>query len=367
MDTGMESNHLGRCVVVIPALNPDGTLPAYAGALLAQGAAAVLVVNDGSTPESAPIFAALEAMDGCTVLTHEVNRGKGRAMKTAFAYIAGNPDWAELDVVTADADGQHQVSDVCAVAQALGRREGGIVMGVRDLTLPNVPPKSKVGNRLTSWAFHVLYGERLSDTQTGLRGIPHALLAWCGDIAGERFEYEMNMLIRAARERVPILQAPIATIYYNNNAGTHLHPVRDSWRVFVILISGLGWYAGAAVLSAAADVAAFTVFHLLFAFLPALWRYWWSVLLARVLSSALNYTLNRRFVFEAKPRRRALARYYCLWAGQLLASYLLLLLLSALLPGIYPTVNKALGDILLAICSYQIQMHWVFREEPADA
>ena len=237
-------------------------------------------------------------------------------------------------------------------------------MGVRDLTLPGVPPKSKAGNRLTSWAFHALYGARLADTQTGLRGIPHGLLDWCGGIAGERFEYEMNMLIRAARERVPILQEPIATIYYNGNAGTHLHPIRDSWRVFVILVSGLGWYTAAAVLSAVTDVAAFALCDgVVFALLPPLWRYWWSVLLARALSSALNYTLNRRYVFGARPRRRALIRYYCLWACQLAASYLLLLVLSALLPGIYPVVNKAMGDIILAICSYQIQMHWVFREE----
>ncbi len=364
MDTGVGTDSLHSCVIVIPALDPDGVLPAYVQELLDRGAAAVLVVNDGSGADSAPVFAALSDLKGCTVLAHGENRGKGRALKTAFAYIAGAAGWAGLDVVTADADGQHQIADVCAVARALARGEGGIVMGVRDLTLPGVPPKSKAGNRLTSWAFHALYGARLADTQTGLRGIPHSLLDWCGGIAGERFEYEMNMLIRAARERVPILQVPIATIYYNGNAGTHLHPIRDSWRVFVILVSGLGWYTAAAVLSAVTDVAAFALCDgVVFALLPPLWRYWWSVLLARALSSALNYTLNRRYVFGARPRRRTLIRYYCLWACQLAASYLLLLVLSALLPGIYPVVNKAMGDIILAICSYQIQMHWVFREE----
>lgn len=359
-----ETNSLNRCVVVIPALDPDETLPAYAGALLARGAAEILVVDDGSGPDSAPVFAELKAMERCTVLSHEKNRGKGRAMKTAFVYVAENPAWAGLDVVTADADGQHQVADVCAAARALERGKGGIVLGVRDLTLPGVPFKSKLGNRLTGWGFHALYGAKLSDTQTGLRGIPHGLLAWCVSIGGERFEYEMNMLIRAAREHIPILQEPIATIYYNNNAGTHLHPVRDSWQVLVTLVSGLGWYTAAAALSAATDVAAFAICNgAVFSSLPELWRYWWSVLVARALSSAVNYTLNRQYVFGAKPRRRMLVRYYCLWAWQMVASYLLLLLLSALLPGIYPAVNKAIGDIILAVCSYQIQMHWVFREE----
>ena len=85
--------------------------------------------------------------------------------------------------------------------------------------------------------------------------------------------------------------------------------------------------------------------------------------MARALSSALNYTLNRRYVFGGTPSGRTLARYYCLWGCQLLCSYLLLLVLNWLLPGIWPTVNKALGDIILALCSYQIQMHWVFRSE----
>ena len=84
-----------------------------------------------------------------------------------------------------------------------------LVLGVRDLTLPQVPPRSKLGNRLTSWAFHLLYGVRLADTQTGLRGIPWGMLAWCGEIRGERFEYEMNMLIRAAREHRELRQSGI--------------------------------------------------------------------------------------------------------------------------------------------------------------
>lgn len=95
--------------------------------------------------------------------------------------------------------------------------------------------------------------------------------------------------------------------------------------------------------------------------------YWWSTLTARALSSALNYTLNRRYVFGGNPSVKTMLRYYCLWGSQLLCSYLLLLVMNWLLPGIWPTANKALGDIILAICSYQIQMHWVFREEGPHA
>lgn len=355
---------LARSIVVIPALDPDPVLPAYAGELLARGARRVLVVDDGSGPDSGPVFRALEALEGCTVLRHEKNRGKGRALKTAFSHVLSQPELTGLGVVTADADGQHQLEDVCRVARALEKETDRLVLGVRDLRQPNVPTRSKIGNRVTSWAFHLLYGARLGDTQTGLRGVPYGLLAWCVQIGGERFEYEMNMLIKAARDRMEFCQVSIQAVYFDNNAGTHLRTVRDSWRVFVILISGLGWYTAAAALSAAADVLSFWLCSaVIFRPLSEVFCYWWSTLTARALSSSLNYTLNRRYVFGARPQRRTLLRYYTLWLCQLLASYLLLLLMTLLFPALPAVVSKALVDILLAIGSYQIQMHWVFQEE----
>lgn len=363
---GTETKALSQCVVVIPALDPDGTLPEYAMSLLERGAEQVVVVDDGSGESSQPVFRTLEGMDWCTVLRHERNQGKGRAMKDAFAYIAGQEELMGCAVVTADADGQHCVDDVCAVGQAAREETDKLVLGVRDLTLPQVPKRSKLGNRLSSWGFHTLYGVKLGDTQTGLRGIPWGMLEWCCGISGERYEYEMNTLVHCARERVELRQVPVRAIYYDNNQSSHLHALRDSWRVFVILISGLGWYTVSSALSAVTDVAAFWLCSaVVFRFLPELMCYWWSTLMARALSSTLNYALNRRYVFGGSPGRKTLTRYYCLWGGQMLCSYLLLLVLNRLLPGIWPAVNKALGDVILALCSYQIQMHWVFRNEEA--
>ncbi len=364
MSTTQQISALDHTIVVIPALEPDTSLPKYAAALLSQGAVQVLVVNDGSPPTSDPIFAELEEMDRCTVLHHECNLGKGQALKTAFTYILAHKEWNQAGIVTADADGQHSIKDVCAVAQALKQEKKRLVLGVRNLRLDNVPTRSKIGNRLTSWAFHMLYGIHLEDTQTGLRGIPWNLLEWCCTISGSRFEYEMNMLIRTAREHIELCEVPIQVIYYDNNAVTHLRTFRDSWRVFRILISGLEWYFIAAVLSAAADVFSFWLCSaVIFDSLPHSLGYWWSTLLARTFSSSLNYTLNRSYVFGSNHSWRTLAKYYFLWLCQLLSSYLLLLGMKVLFPGLNTVIAKILVDIPLAIGSYQVQMHWVFRKE----
>ena len=166
---------LERCIAVIPALNPEPQVAPYVSALLRRGFRQV-VVDDGSDGSCGETFRALEGTHGCTVLHHERNLGKGRALKTAFAHILNCPLWEGSAVVTADADGQHGLNDVCAVAAAAAEEEKRLVMGVRDLGLPSVPTRSKLGNRATSWAFHLLYGMRLEDTQTGLRGIPWGLL-----------------------------------------------------------------------------------------------------------------------------------------------------------------------------------------------
>ncbi len=139
---------------------------------------------------------------------------------------------------------------------------------------------------------------------------------------------------------------------------------RDYWRALRTLLAGLGRYGAVSALSAVVDVLTFWLGSaVVFRPLAGPVGYWWSVLAARVLSSTINYTLNRRYVFGANPSRRTVVRYYTLWLGLLVSSYLLLLALTALLPGVSPVVCKVGGDLLLGLVSYQVQLRWVFREE----
>ena len=138
-----------QAVILIPSLEPDQRLPAYVDRLLAKGFRHVLIVDDGSPERYQPIFQSLSEKPGCTVVHHDVNHGKGVALKTGYAWIEQHlPDCT--GVITADADGQHTVEDCWKLAEALRSGKRALYLGSRDFTLPDIPPKSRFGNRLTS-------------------------------------------------------------------------------------------------------------------------------------------------------------------------------------------------------------------------
>ena len=200
-------------VVVIPALQPDQRLVSYARLLLARGFARLVVVDDGSGPDHAAIFDAVAALPGATVLRHEVNRGKGAALKMAFAHLRETLDQPAV-IVTADSDGQHAEADVENVAHCLEERlpARALVLGTRDFGKENVPFKSRAGNRITSVCFRLACRVKLPDTQTGLRAFSSELLSEMLKIEGDRYEYEMRMLSYAAHHGIALIQCPIETV-----------------------------------------------------------------------------------------------------------------------------------------------------------
>ena len=187
----------------------------------------VVVVDDGSGPASAPHLDEVRDL-GCTVLRHGTNRGKGVALKTGFRHIASaHPGH---DVVCADPDGQHRVEDMVRVADRV-RATGHTVLGVREFE-GDVPLRSRIGNTVTRHLFRAATGRRVRDTQTGLRAYPAALLDWLLTVPGERFEYEMNALLYAARAGHAIDEVVIATTYMADNASSHFGSLTDSARVY---------------------------------------------------------------------------------------------------------------------------------------
>ncbi len=236
---------LARLAIVLPAWEPPPALLAFVGDLRSRGFESIVVVNDGSSARCAAMFAALDALPGIKVLCHAKNRGKGRALKTAFAYLLQQPAGLR-GVMMADADGQHQAEDVEQVARALLASDGRVVLGVRGFEPESrVPWRSRAGNRLGRVFFALLTGVWIRDTQTGLRGLPIQTVPALLAVKGERYEYEMLMLAELCRQGAAPIEVPIATIYHDQNRGSRFHPVRDSGRVlWALLRCFVSWKRG---------------------------------------------------------------------------------------------------------------------------
>ena len=347
--------------VIIPAYQPDEKLLHTLRELVQAGFSDLLVVDDGSSGDCAPIFSEVEKIAQCTLLRHPVNRGKGAALKTAFAFfLRERPDQA--GVVTADADGQHLAADIRAVSQAM-LEHGDIVLGVRDFEGPHVPPKNRMGNRITAGVFRLFFGMRVSDTQTGLRAFPRAYLPELAAAAGERYEYETQMLFLMSRRKTPYEEVPISTVYLEKNRSSHFRVVRDSIRIYSLILK----YLLSSVAAAVIDELAFFLFKSVgvLAFLPIPLT-WTAAVAARIISSLVNFFINARLVFGGKPSARSMVRYYVLAVVQLAVSTALVFLTEQLLSISLPvlsTLTKTVIDTVLFFFSFRIQHKWVFNEK----
>lgn len=358
-----DNSHGGTSLVVIPALAPPPELLPYVQSLLAVGFRRIIIVDDGSGPRSREIFQALEQTDGCTVLTHEVNRGKGAALKTALRYcLEMNGQGRYHTAIMVDADGQHTVDDVCCMATESHQHPDSYVLGVRDFNQEVVPARSRFGNRLTSGGFHLLYGRYLRDTQTGLRAVPSGLWEWALGIPGDRFEYETNCLVQAVKHGIPMAEVPIQTVYFNRNAGTHYRALWDSWPILLVLLRNMGAYALSGVLSAVIGLIAFYYVDqvVLTPWAPA-GRILAASLAASAVSSLARLLLHRTLALRTERNvHYATGRYYGLLSLQMLASYLIVLGVHVALD--WPAVwIKIVADIVLALVGYQIHPRWLFR------
>ncbi|MBQ8080668.1 MAG: glycosyltransferase [Clostridia bacterium] len=369
-----------RCCVLIPSLEPDQKLPDYVKELRTAGFGLILVIDDGSSASYQHFFDEIDGWEGCKVLHHEVNRGKGAALRTGFAYILNE---TELEgVITADSDGQHTVPDTLRLAAQLNHEKRELLLGSRDFSRHStqVPPKSRFGNRLTSGIFALLYGRWLPDTQTGLRAMSREMLNDCLSITGDRFEYEMNQLIYCSGHHIEMTVVPIETVYHNENQGTHFHPIRDSWRIYKLILGNFFKYMSSSLICTLVDHILFTLLGMWL--LPKLIPQGttWLILgmrlaaitlvatwVARLFSASLNYYLNKSFVFQLKQSKGSALRYVVVAVGVMLLSSLLVGGLSALFglreTDFANTLIKIVIDTILYFVNYRIQKNWVFAND----
>ena len=334
--------------ILIPSYEPDERLVALIGQLRAIGSFPIVVVDDGSGDAYKALFSSVRKL-GCTVITHSANKGKGHALKTGFHYFqqAGTTD----GIVCADSDGQHLPQDIMKIAASIQAYDQHIILGSRRFT-GKVPLRSRFGNAATRLVYSFTAGMRLYDTQTGLRGYSADMLSWLCRIPGERFEYEMNLLLEAPAAGFSFHEVPIDTVYLNHNESSHFRPIADSARIYAPLIK----FSAASLLSAVIDFLLLALIHLFSSSLLL------SVLGARLASSVFNYTMNKRFVFSKGKRssiHTSMPKYFALVIVVFSLNYGLMHLFNERL-GIPLLIAKLFTEASLFLLSYWAQRKFVY-------
>jgi len=356
-------NYLTNCLkradcVVIPAYEPADVLVDLTDKLAAMDFL-VLIVDDGSSSKCQPVWRAVSSK--AIVLHHDQNMGKGAALKTAFTYISEDlPDVRHI--VTADADGQHLPDDIKKIMFSIYIDPTALVLGSRAFDGP-VPVKSKLGNSITRLVFSLVSGKKVGDTKTGLRGFERSLLPFMLSVSGDRYEYEMNVLLNAAEHHISITEVPIKTVYADSsNSTTHFDAVKDSFKIYKTIFK----FASVSFVSFLLDYGLFVLFVSVGKFLAVPYLIIGSNITARIGSAAFNYMLNSRFVYGSEQKTSdTLPKYIALAAGILAANSLILSFFTNIV-GITPYIAKIMTEISLFIISFTVQSLLIFKNKSGE-
>lgn len=340
---------------VIPAYGPKGNLITLLQELIKQSDNPIFIIDDGSADKS--IFNDLIFSNKkITLLKHAENLGKGAALKTAFNHIIANYPYMS-ECVTLDADGQHSVEDVIALSLLSGRNNH-LALGVRNFSFKNksIPLKSRVGNLLTRCIWGLVTRKMISDTQTGLRKIPARLMRECLHIVANRYDFEMEMLLKAQSIGMEISEMPISTIYIDDNKESHFNPVFDSLKIYFIIFR----FCLSSLFSYVLDCLLFSIFIILFSISASS-----SFILARIISGFFNYNINKKIVFNVKKYKNIMIFKY--FAILLVNLYLGFIFINTIeFYGYNVFYAKIIAECVLFFFNFFLQKEWVFKKE-ADA
>lgn len=338
-------------VALVPSYEPDFNLLEVANSLLENGFD-VVVVNDGSGEQFNEAFNQLPKE--VHYLSYETNHGKGYALKHGMKYIRDN--YEDCTVVTLDSDGQHKVIDAMRICdQCEIEQSSSLILGSRHFD-KKAPFKSRFGNFMARTSFLISTHHKVYDTQTGLRAFRSDLLPMMIDIKGDRYEYEMNVLLETIRRGINIKEVKIETIYLNNNAGTHYNPFKDTMKIFKEVIK----FSASSLIGFGIDYLAYTSLTLI----PNEWPYWLIMcnIIARIISASVNFTINYKLVFKSKSNVfLAILKYACL-ALFILGCGTLFLWLLVDKAGMNKYLAKIIVEVTMFIISWLIQRLFVFRK-----
>lgn len=339
-----------RPVALVPAYKPGRALLDVTTSLLSSDRfAAVVVVDDGSGPDYKEIFSTLEQM-GCRILRHYVNLGKGMALRTGLNYAAVHyPD--TVGIVTFDADGQHLPKDIEAVGAALAREPTALIMGVRRFSR-DIPLRSYLGNTITRSMLALLGGIRVSDTQTGLRGIPLLFVPEVLRLFTMGYDFELDMLMHAKQMGIPIVEEPIETVYLDANSSSHFNPLLDSMKIYLVFLR----FNISSLLTAAIDYIIFTI--CIVSGLNILS----GIICGRIVAGYVNFSINKKFVFKSEKNHFSsiLAYVMTVVLSGFIGWICILYMTRELSINVY--LAKIVIEFLLYMFNFIIQRDFVFKK-----
>lgn len=310
----------------------------------------IIIINDGSGKNYSSLFEEITKINKVKVLTHHKNKGKGAALKTGFLECINNNNFE--GVITADADGQHSVSDVQKLLELFRKNHRNIILGSRRFS-GSVPFRSRFGNIITNLIFKIIFRKTINDTQTGLRALP---INFCRDIvyiSSNGYEFEMDMLIKAVRSDYKILEQEIQTIYIDNNKSSHFNPLIDSMKIYFALLR----FSLSSLITYLID---YTVFIVCYQFSENIGL---STMFARSVALPIYLFLNYEIVFRVNPFKMIMLikliisviitgyiSYYCqLWLSNTL--------------DLNISIGKIIVESILFFLSFFIMRDFIFTKE----
>lgn len=333
--------------VIVPAYNPDEKLLGVIKDIKSYNIDRIIVVNDGSKKECDEIFNSIKS--DVILLTHEINKGKGVALKTAMKYI--KELGIEDKVLTIDADGQHKMEDGIKLLENLESGKKEFVTGSRTFK-EKISLKNRIGNVINSYTFMLLSGKKVNDTLNGLRAFNTNLIEFLLEVEGERYEYEMNVIIQCAKNKINIKEVPIDVVYHEGENTSHFRAILDSIRIYGTMLV----YLGSSFISFIID---YIVFILTMAVTKELII---SNVIARVISATCNFLLNSKIVFRQKKITiKQVVQYAFLAIFVLVINTTLLQIITNKLP--LPALTKVITEVIILAFNYIIQKKIIFKNK----
>ena len=221
----MNLGEINACVLIATYNNQKTLARVLNGVLKFSRGEDVIVINDGSTDNTAEILSTYH--NKITLLTNEKNSGKGFSLRKGFAEAI---KLGFENAITIDSDGQHFPDDIPKLISVGKENRGALLMGTRNMQQEGVPQKSSFGNKISNFWYWVETGNKLSDTQTGFRLYPLEPLKKI-KLFTSKFETEIEVIVKFAWKNVKVIPVEINVLYDSNERVSHFRPVKDFTRI----------------------------------------------------------------------------------------------------------------------------------------